>query len=197
MSVQTVPVLADLIPGERVKDAALVLGGTAFLAVASQIVVPLWFTPVPLSLATFAVLLMGATYGPVKAGLSTVIFMLLGVLGLPVFAGFGSGWMSATFGYVLGYIAAAVVVGFFAQRQAGSRFLRTLFVTLAGSATIYAIGVPWLMFSLRVSVGEAWRSEPCLSSSATRLRSLPSVRCCLGFGRSLNGSNASSGSLYA
>src|SRR5690606_32743311 len=85
-------VLADLIPGARVRDAALVLAGTAFLIVAGQIAVPLWFTPVPLSLATFAVLLSGATLGPTRVALSTLLYLGLGMAGAPIFASQASGW---------------------------------------------------------------------------------------------------------
>ena len=59
-------VLADLVPGARVRDIALTLAGTAFITVAGYIAIPLPFTPVPLSLATFAVLLTGASLGPLR-----------------------------------------------------------------------------------------------------------------------------------
>ncbi len=155
MSTATAPVLVDLLPKSRVKDAALIVGGTAMLAVASQVLVPLPFTPVPLSLATFSVLLIGASLGTVRAGLSVGLYALIGVLGLPVFAGFGSGWGGASFGYILGYVAAAVAVGELARRGADRRFLGTFGTAALGSLVIYAFGVPWLMASTGVGFREA------------------------------------------
>lgn len=154
MSVVGAPVLADLVSGSRVKDAALVMGGTATVFAASQIVVPLWFTPVPLSLATFAVLLVGATLGPMRAGASLGLYLLLGLVGVPVFAGFTSGVAHASFGYVIGYFLAAVAVGALARRAADRRALSTVAMALVGSALVYAAGVPWLMISLDVGLKE-------------------------------------------
>ncbi len=155
MSTALAPVLVDLWPKSRVKDAALVLGGIALLAAASQILIPLWFTPVPISLATFAVLLVGASLGPTRAGLSVGLYALIGILGVPVFAGFKSGWGGASFGYVFGYIAAAMVVGALARRKADRSFLGTFGAAALGSLVIYAFGVPWLMVATGSSFQEA------------------------------------------
>lgn len=155
MSTTTAPVLVDLIPGSRVKDAALVIGGTALLAIASQIIIPLPFTPVPLSLATFAVLLVGASLGPARAGISMGLYLLLGLVGVPVFAGFSSGSASASFGYILGYILAGIAVGALARREADRRVVGTLTMAIIGSALIYAAGVPWLMMTTGMGLQEA------------------------------------------
>ncbi len=154
MSVAAAPVLVDLVPGSRVKDAALVLTGTAALTVASQVLIPLWFTPVPLSLATFAVLLIGASFGPLRAGLSTGLYLLLGIAGVPVFAGFESGWAMASFGYVIGYVVASIAVGTLARRRADRKVGTTVVTAVVGSALIYACGVPWLMMTLGVGLKE-------------------------------------------
>lgn len=155
MSAPTTPVLVDLLPKSRVKDAALIVAGTALLAVASQILVPLWFTPVPLSLATFAVLLVGASLGPARAALSVGLYMAVGIAGVPVFAGFASGWGGASFGYVFGYLAAAIAVGALARRGADRTVLGTVGAAVIGSALIYAFGVPWLMAATGVGFGQA------------------------------------------
>ncbi len=154
MSTATVPVLTDLLPASRVKDAALVMGGTVLVALASQIVIPLGFTPVPLSLATLAVLLVGSALGPLRGGLSLGLYLALGVAGAPVFAGFSSGAASASFGYVIGYLVAAVAVGALARRAADRKVLSTFATAVVGSALIYAVGVPWLMISLGVGLSE-------------------------------------------
>lgn len=76
-------VLADLAPGSLVRDAALVLGGAAVLGLLGQVAVPLPFTPIPLSLATFAVLLLGAALGPMRAASSMVVCLAVGLVGVP------------------------------------------------------------------------------------------------------------------
>ncbi|HWL45682.1 MAG TPA: biotin transporter BioY [Ilumatobacter sp.] len=146
------PVLADLIPGARVRDATLVLAATALLIVAGQVAIPLWFTPVPLSLATFAVLLSGAALGPARAACSTGLYLLLGVAGAPIFAAQASGWAFASFGYIVGYVPAAVVVGWLARKRADRTVLTTIAAAGLGSLLVYACGLPWLVAHLDVDV---------------------------------------------
>lgn len=145
-------VLADLIPGARIRDAALVLSATAFLIIAGQLSIPLWFTPVPLSLATFAVLLSGAALGPARAGLSTMLYLGLGMVGAPVFASQASGWSFASFGYVVGFVPAAIVVGALARRRADRSVITTAATAALGSLLVYAMGLPWLMAFLDVDL---------------------------------------------
>lgn len=146
------PVLADLIPVARLRDTVLVLSSLAFLIAAGQITIPLWFTPVPLSLATFAVLLSGATLGPTRAALSTTLYLALGVAGAPFFAGQASGWSFASFGYIVGYVPAAIVVGLLARRRADRSVLSTIATACLGSFLIYAAGLPWLIVFLDVDL---------------------------------------------
>ncbi len=153
MSAVTAPVLSDLIPHSRVKDAALVIGGTVVVSAAAQVVIPLWFTPVPLSLSTFGVLMVGAALGPGRAAASLLLYAALGLAGVPVFAGFTSGFASVSFGYVLGYILAAVAVGALARRSADRRVVTAALMAVVGSSLVYAAGVPWLIVSLNVG----WR----------------------------------------
>lgn len=146
------PVLTDLIPGSRVRNALLVLAGTGLLIVAGQITLPLWFTPVPLSLATFAVLLSGAALGPARALCSTGLYLVLGMAGAPIFAEHASGWSFASFGYILGYIPAAVVVGALARRRADRTVVATAITATLGSMLVYVCGVPWLCHHLDVGL---------------------------------------------
>ena len=144
VSVTRIPVLADLVPGARARDIALTLGGTAFITVAGYIAVPLPFTPVPLSLATFAVLLTGAALGPLRGGISAVLYLALGLIGIPLFAHGASGWAFSSFGYIVGYVIATLIVGTLARRRSDRRVWSTLGLAVLGSLTIYAFGVPWL-----------------------------------------------------
>ncbi|MFS0853312.1 biotin transporter BioY [Microbacterium sp. 179-I 3D4 NHS] len=146
------PVLADLVPGARVRDVALTLAGTAFITVAGYLTVPLPFTPVPISLATFAVLLTGAALGPVRGGASAFLYLALGLVGVPLFAHGNAGWAFSSFGYIIGYVVAALIVGSLARHRADRSVLTTLGLAALGSLAIYACGVPWLAVFLGVDL---------------------------------------------
>lgn len=154
------PVLGDLLPADsqrsaRVRDILLTLAGTAFITIAGYIAIPLWFTPVPISLATFAVLLTGAALGPVRGASSAGLYLALGVIGVPLFANGSSGWAFSSFGYILGYVAAALLVGTLARRRADRNVWTTLGLGALGSLVIYACGVPWLAAFLGVDLATA------------------------------------------
>lgn len=151
----TTPVLADSLPAGLVRDASLVAGGAVVTGVLSQVVVPLPFTPVPLSLGTFAVLLVGASLGPLRGTLAMLLYLAAGVVGVPWFAEQASGWHAASFGYVLGYVLAAGLVGALARRRADRRPLSMFGAALLATTAVYVGGVPWLMVSLGVGLGEA------------------------------------------
>jgi biotin transport system substrate-specific component len=145
MSLPAPRVLGDVLPGGLVRDVTLVVGGAALTAVAAQVSVPLPFTPVPLTLQTFAVLLVGASLGTLRGAASMLLYLLVGMLGAPVFSNGSSGWGGASFGYVLGFVVAAVVVGRLAERGLTRTPVRTAGVMVLGNLAIYAVGVPWLM----------------------------------------------------
>lgn len=154
------PVLADLIPGRSrssalTRDIALTLAGTVFITIAGYIVIPLPFTPVPISLATFAVLLTGAALGPLRGGASAGLYLALGVIGVPLFANGSSGWAFSSFGYIIGYVVATLLVGILARRRAGRHVWSTLGLATLGSLAIYACGVPWLAAFLGVDITTA------------------------------------------
>jgi len=153
---RTFPVLADLIPGARVRDVVLTIIGTAFITVAGYITIPLPFTPVPISLATFAVLLTGAALGPLRGSASAGLYLVLGLVGVPLFANGASGWAFSSFGYILGYVAAALLVGALARRRSDRSVWSTLGLASIGSLTIYAFGVPWLAAFLGIDLVTAF-----------------------------------------
>jgi biotin transport system substrate-specific component len=144
-SVAQPAVLADVIPGARVRDALLVLAGTALVALSALVSVPLPFTPVPLTLQTFAVLLVGASLGWQRAVPSLLLYAAVGMAGVPWFAQGASGVWFSSFGYILGFIVAAGVVGRLAAARGDRTVPRTLATMALGSLIIYAFGVPVLM----------------------------------------------------
>jgi biotin transport system substrate-specific component len=132
-------------------DALLVTAGAALTALAAQVSIPM--LPVPVTGQTFAVLLVAATLGASRSALSMLLYVLVGSLGAPVFAGGAAGFFGATTGYLIGFVAAAVVVGFLAEKGWDKTPLKTAAAFALGSLVIYAFGVAWLSIFLG-SVGQ-------------------------------------------
>ena len=103
-----------VLPRSAVVTTTLVIGFALLTALAAQIVIPLPFTPVPITGQTFVVLLAGAGLGATAGAASQGLYVLLGAVGLPFYAGGASGWTvarGATGGYLIGFIVAAWIVG--------------------------------------------------------------------------------------
>lgn len=137
-------------------SAALVVVGSVLTALAAQVSIPLPFTPVPITGQTFAVLLVGAALGSRRGAASMALYLAEGLAGLPVFAGGKAGLavlLGPTGGYLIGFIAAAFVTGWFAERGWDRRPLTTALAMVLGNVVIYLFGVSWL--SVFVGVAKA------------------------------------------
>ncbi|AXE77898.1 biotin transporter BioY [Streptomyces atratus] len=155
---RTGAVLADLLPAARHRyavDTALVLGGAALTGIAAQIAVPVPGSPVPVTGQTFAALLVGTALGARRGFLSLAVYALVGMAGVPWFSEGTSGMGFPSFGYVLGMLLAATVVGGLARRGGDRSVLRTAGTMVLGSAIIYAVGVPYLALSTGMSASAA------------------------------------------
>ncbi|MEU1280493.1 biotin transporter BioY [Streptomyces sp. NPDC005805] len=148
-------VLADLVPASRVRDVALVVGGAVLTGLAAQVSLPVPGSPVPVSGQTFAALLVGTALGARRGFLSLGLYAVAGVAGVPWFAQGASGYGMPSFGYILGMLLAATVVGALARRGADRTVLRTAGSMVLGSAIIYAVGVPYLAAATGMSLSEA------------------------------------------
>lgn len=148
--------------GSRTPLLAAAGVSAATLAVSAWFSIP--FVPVPLTLQTLAVLIIGGVLGPVWGPVAVLLYLALGALGLPVFHG-GTGGLGVlvgpTGGFLVGFVAAACVMGL-ASRNAWRRGWRTRAATvalaggvLAATAVIYLMGVPWLAFVANMSAGKA------------------------------------------
>ena len=147
--------LADVIPGGVARSVALVVGGAAFVGLTAQVFVPLPFSPVPLSLQTFSVLLVGAVLGSRRGVASMALYLLAGAAGVPWFTQQQSGWAFASFGYVVGFVLAAYLVGRLAERGADRTVLRSVGLMVLGNLAIYAVGVPGLMLIAGMGLAQA------------------------------------------
>ena len=148
-------VLADVIPGGVLRDVALVVAVAAFTGAAAQVAVPLPFTPVPLSLQTFTVLLSAAALGPWRAGAAMGLYLVAGVAGVPWFSEQRTGFAFPSFGYIIGFVLAALIVGTLARRGADRRAGSAVVTMVIGNLAIYAVGVPYLALAIGVSLPEA------------------------------------------
>src|SRR5919206_3158323 len=134
-------------PLDWTRSALLVVGFSLLTAAAAQVVVPLPFTPVPLTGQTFAVLLTGALLGPRLGALAMLAYLAEGAAGLPFFRGGAGGpahFSGATAGYLLAFPAAAYVTGYLAERGWDRRFVTAAAAMALGSLVILACGWAWL-----------------------------------------------------
>lgn len=132
-------------------DALLVLTGTALVSLAAQVSISLPFTPVPVTGQTFAVVLVGSALGALRGIASLVLYLAVGALGVPIYAGGAHGWSvltSPSGGYIVGFIAAAALAGFLAERRWDRRFSSAVAAMLSGNVVIYLVGLPWLAHQL-------------------------------------------------
>lgn len=122
----------------------LALAGTALLAISAQISVPMW--PVPMTMQTFAVVLIGAAYGWRLGGATVALYLAEGAMGLPVFANAGSvaSLVGPTAGYLFAFVAAAAAVGALVEKGWGRSLFKTTLAMTLGTAMIFAGGVAWL-----------------------------------------------------
>lgn len=149
MGSATHPTLAaTLWPAEGMQVAlrslALAIAGSALVALCARISVPLY--PVPITMQTFAVLLIGAAYGWRLGSATLALYLIEGAVGIPVFAppesaGFVGG---PTAGYIVGFILAAGLVGWLAERGWDRNVLLTGIAMVLGNLVIYALGLIWL-----------------------------------------------------
>jgi biotin transport system substrate-specific component len=142
-------------------SAALVIGGSLFIAALAQATIKLPFTPVPITLQTFGVLLIGTAYGWRLAGLTFALYLAEIAIGLP-FAAEGKGGSeilsiaTASGGYLWGFLAAGLLCGWLANRGWDRSVRSSISLMLLGTIVIYAFGVTWLMRALDVPLLKAF-----------------------------------------
>lgn len=149
--------LADRVFSRKIAtDVVLVAAGAALVSLAAQLTIPLPY--VPITMQTLAVLVVGASLGAARGAASLSLYTVLGLVGLPVFAPKDDGTHvtglaalgGSSFGYILGFILAAALVGWLAQRQWERKFLGGLLAFSIGTIATFVIGVPWLAVWLQV-----------------------------------------------
>jgi biotin transport system substrate-specific component len=150
-------------PAVWMKQTGIVLAGSALVAVCAHVALPLYFTPVPLSLAPFAVLVIGLFLRPGLAGATLGAYLIEGALGLPVFSptpaasGFAHLFGPAAFtgGYLLSYPLAAALIAFLVRRS-NRGFVPAVLSAALGSVVILACGALWLAVLTHASLSSVF-----------------------------------------
>ena len=143
------PEIANSAVSHALWNSALILAGSALIAVCSHLALPLGFTPVPLTLQPFAVLLLGLLMAPRMAAATLGAYLLEGAMGLPVFApglAFGAGMahlLGPTGGYLMSYPAAAALIAYL-WRRSGRGYSAALASAAVGNVLILLCGFAWL-----------------------------------------------------
>lgn len=174
--------ISDVASGLRA--AGVVLAGSALVALCSHIAVPLWFTPVPLTLQPFAVLLLGLVLSPRLAAATLGAYLLEGAAGLPVFApGFALGGglahlLGPTGGYLMSYPAAAALVSWL-RRRVTRGFTGAMLSAAAGNAVILLCGFAWLAVWTHAAVMPAFTLAvlPFLPGDALKVVAAAGIVC--------------------
>jgi len=127
-----------------ITQITMFVAGIAALSLSAHVKIP--FYPVPVTMQTLIVLMIGMSYGARLGGATILGYLAAGAAGAPVFAG-GAGivyMMGTTGGYLAGFFISAVIMGLLAERGWGRNWMTTALAMLAGSAIIYLCGVSWL-----------------------------------------------------
>lgn len=146
------PTYADVYrPAERTRalvyDVLLVIGGSLLMALLAQVSTNVFFSVVPVTGQTLGALLIGALLGPRRGTAAMMAYIAEGAAGLPFFAGgtFGIARLAGpTGGYLVGFVAAAAIVGWLAERGWDRRVATAALAMLIGNVAIYLVGLPWL-----------------------------------------------------
>jgi biotin transport system substrate-specific component len=152
---QAIPQLFDR-SSELTRQALIVVGASLLITLCAKVSIPLPFTPVPLSLVNFGVLLVGLVLGSKRGFAACALYLAQGAAGLPVFAPGPGGiaqLLGPTGGFLLAYPVVAFVAGLIAERGTRS-FRHYAMAAIAGELVLFASGVAWLMAVTRVPVAQ-------------------------------------------
>jgi len=158
----------------RVRSLVLALAGTGLLTLSAKVQVP--FYPVPMTMQTYVVLALGMAYGWRLGGATVLLYLAQGAAGLPVFAGtpakgVGLAYMAgSTGGYLVGFVLAAVLCGWLAEKGWDRHPLSTTAAMTAGTALIFIPGLLWLgvLFGWDKPI-VAWGLTPFLPGAAAKI----------------------------
>jgi biotin transport system substrate-specific component len=155
----------------------MVVAATGFVALCAHVSVPLFFTPVPLTLQTLGVIVVGLTLGPVLGCSAMVLYLAEGAMGIPVFSPAGPGGIAQllgpTGGFLLSYPLAAAAAGATVRAVSWNRlrFASAIAGGLIASFFIFSMGAGWLAYLLHLNMAAAWHMgvEPFLPGEVLKI----------------------------
>ena len=155
------------------RNIALAIAGTLVLTLSAKIQVPFW--PVPMTMQTFAVLVIAMAFGP-RLGTATVaLYLVEGAVGLPVFAGspatgIGPAYMAGpTGGYLAGFLAASAVLGYLNGRGWDCSVFKTVGAMVLGTVIIFVLGYVWLAYLIGMENAWTFGIQPFLPAAAFKI----------------------------
>jgi biotin transport system substrate-specific component len=152
------------------KKVLLILAGAFLLAFAAQLSIPL--NPVPLTFESATVILIGMAYGPRYGAYVIATYLIAGAVGLPVFANFSSGmtrFLGPNGGYLLGFLPAACLSGYLAQRGFAKNVFTSFLAACLGASVIFFFGLTFLAKSFGWSNAIAFGLMPFILSEPIKL----------------------------
>ncbi len=170
--------LVSALPGATplsrlIRGAGLALAGSVLIALSAKIQVPFW--PVPMTMQTFAVIVLAMAFGARLGAATVALYLFEGALGLPVFAGtpekgIGLAYMAGpTGGYLAGFLAAAWFAGWMAEKGWDRTVLKAAAVNALATAVIFACGLSWLAVLIGPVKAVAVGLTPFLAASAFKI----------------------------
>ncbi|MEE8340998.1 MAG: biotin transporter BioY [Candidatus Neomarinimicrobiota bacterium] len=128
-------------------NLTIAFSGSILLALLARLSIPVPFSPVPITGQTFGILFIGATLGSRLGALSVIMYIIEGIIGLPVFAGGIGGFLyllGPTGGYLIGFVPAAYLVGYLAEKGFVDKITPTFIALTLGTIVIFIFGISWL-----------------------------------------------------
>jgi len=158
--ISTIAQNKDIVSNRFAVKAILITSFIMMTALGAYVRIPLPFTPVPITLQTFFVILCGAVLGKKLGSITQASYVLLGALGMPIFQSYGFGMAhiaGPTGGYLIGFVVAAFVTGTIVNKNNESTsFLRTVFAMSLGLLCIYFFGAMWLSVGYKFELAKAF-----------------------------------------
>lgn len=158
--------------GKIFNEAVIALLGSIFLIALSQLAIPLPFTPIPLTLQTLGVFLLGGALGGKRATYSVLTYLIQGCCGLPVFAGGMANplwFITPRAGFLLSFIVAAFLIGKLLEKKQGHSLLRIGFALFVGQIVIFGMGMTWLALYVGWSKAYFFGVLPFISGAVVKV----------------------------
>lgn len=157
---------------KKALDILIALIGSIFLALLSQVSIPLPFTPVPLTLQTFGVFILGGALGSRRALMSVAAYLIQGTCGVPVFAGGLSNplwFLDCKAGFLFSFLPAAFCIGVLKEKRAQSNLYTVIFSLALGQLLSFTIGASWLAFYVGFLKAIKFGILPFISGAALKI----------------------------